>query len=127
MYEGFGYGYVNLFPGSDTSLAHIDIEESIFPFEHHTTHHLSGRSCKNMDKAEDIICKEDLQEKLRRIGSLLFLTNTMLNSIQIKSQDHLLLLTEYFDLVFNSINTITREKNNETYFLKQLQDVLLYL
>ena len=58
MYEGFGYGYVNLFPGSDTSLAHIDIEESIFPFEHHTTHHLSGRSCKNMDKAEDIICKE---------------------------------------------------------------------
>ena len=58
MYEGFGYGYVNLFPGSDTSLAHIDIEESIFPFEHHTTHHLSGRSCKNKDKAEDIICKE---------------------------------------------------------------------
>ena len=57
-WRGYGYGYVNLFPGSDTSPLHVDIEEAVF-FNESVFHHVSGRNCKNIDEDEDVVCKEE--------------------------------------------------------------------
>ena len=72
-WRGYGYGYINLFPGSDTSILHVDIEEAVFFYES-VFHHVSGRSCKNINKDEDIICKEDGCGV--RIWSIVFTTFT---------------------------------------------------
>ena len=58
-WHGWGYGYINLFPPSDPRVLHVDIEEAVFYDEEiFTTYHLSGRNCRNVDKSEDVICKE---------------------------------------------------------------------
>ena len=57
-WKGYGYGYINLFPGSDTRILHVDIEEAVFFYES-VVHHVSGRNCKNVDKDEDVNCKEE--------------------------------------------------------------------
>ena len=61
---GWGYGYLNLNQISDSFLSdprvlHIDIEEALFwdkEVYHH--YHVCGPSCTNVDKSENIICKE---------------------------------------------------------------------
>ena len=59
-WSGWGYGYLNLFPPSDPRVLHIDIEEAIFFDEDiFTWYHLSGRGCRNLDKSEDVMCKEE--------------------------------------------------------------------
>ena len=72
-WKGYGYGYINLFPGSDTSILHVDIEEAVFFYES-VFHHVSGRSCKNIDKDEDVVCKEEGCGV--RIWSIVFTTFT---------------------------------------------------
>ena len=54
-WEGFGYGFVNLFPGSDSSIKHIDIHEAVF-CEDSNFYHYCGLNCKRI--TEDILCKE---------------------------------------------------------------------
>ena len=59
-WHGWGYGYINLFPPSDPRVLHVDIEEAVFYDEDiFTRYHLSGRGCKNVDKSEDVVCKEE--------------------------------------------------------------------
>ena len=72
-WKGYGYGYINLFPGSDTSILHVDIEEAVF-FHESVFHHVSGRNCKNINKDEDIVCKEEGCGV--RIWSIMFTTFT---------------------------------------------------
>ena len=72
-WRGYGYGYINLFPGSDTTPLHVDIEEALF-FNESVFHHVSGRHCKNIDKDEDIDCKEEGCGV--RIWSIVFTTFT---------------------------------------------------
>ena len=67
-WDGFGYGFVNLnrlptnqqnlFPLSDSSIKHLDLEEAVFPDES-VRHHISGANCKNIDKDKSIDCQED--------------------------------------------------------------------
>ena len=63
-WDGWGYGYLNLnqisdrFP-SDPRVLHIDIEEALFWDEEVYFHyHVCGPSCRNVDKSENVICKE---------------------------------------------------------------------
>ena len=72
-WRGYGYGYINLFPGSDTSILHVDIEEAVFSYES-VFHHVSGRKCKNIDKDENVVCKEEGCGV--KIWSILFTTFT---------------------------------------------------
>ena len=72
-WRGYGYGYIDFFPGSDTSILHVDIEEAVF-FHESVFHHVSGRSCKNIDKDEYVICKEEGCGV--RIWSIMFTTFT---------------------------------------------------
>ena len=59
-WHGWGYGYLNLFPPSDPRVLHVDIEEAIFFGEDiFTLYHVSGRGCRNVEKSEDVICKQD--------------------------------------------------------------------
>ena len=67
-WNGYGYGFVNLnrinryqenlFPLSDSSIKHIDLEEAVFP-EESVQHHICGDTCINIDKNVNIECKED--------------------------------------------------------------------
>ena len=57
-WRGFGYGHLNLFPGSDSNTKHIDLDEAVFPDEH-VEHHFSGTNCKNVEKEEGVGCHED--------------------------------------------------------------------
>ena len=54
-WEGFGYGFCNLFEGSDTSVKHVDLHEAVF-FEDSVYYHYSGDNCRRV--SEDITCKE---------------------------------------------------------------------
>ena len=59
-WRGWGYGYIKLFHPSDPRVLHVDVEEAIFygaEVNHH--YHVSGRNCKNVEKAEDVECKEE--------------------------------------------------------------------
>ena len=59
-WHGWGYGYLNLFLPSDPRVLHIDIQEAVFYGEDIFTHyHLSGRGCRNVNKSEDVMCKEE--------------------------------------------------------------------
>ena len=59
-WPGWGYGYLNLFPPGDPRVLHVDIEEAVFfDDEISTLYHLSGRGCRNVEKSEDVICKEE--------------------------------------------------------------------
>ena len=70
-WHGWGYGYLNLFLPSDPRVLHIDIQEAVFFGEDiFTLYHLSGRGCRNVDKSEDVICKEG--ECGVRIWSVMF-------------------------------------------------------
>ena len=57
-WRGYGYGYVSLFPGSDTATKHIDLDEAILPHEN-VEHHVSGTNCKNVKKEDGVNCQED--------------------------------------------------------------------
>ena len=59
-WRGWGYGFLNLFPPSDPRVLHVDVEEAIFYGEEvNDLYHVSGRNCKNIEKAEGVVCKED--------------------------------------------------------------------
>ena len=59
-WRGWGYGYLNLFPPGDPRVLHIDVQEAIFYEEEVKEHyHVSGANCKNMEKAEGVLCKEE--------------------------------------------------------------------
>ena len=59
-WRGWGYGYFNLFPSSDSRVLHIDVQEAIFYDNEVNVHyHVSGSNCKNAEKAEGVLCKED--------------------------------------------------------------------
>ena len=74
-WHGWGYGYLNLFPPSDPRVLHVDIEEAVFFGQDiFTLYHVSGRGCRNVDKSENVICKEG--ECGVRIWSIMFSTFT---------------------------------------------------
>ena len=54
-WEGYGYGFVKLFPSSDSSIKHIDVHEAVFCAES-DFYHFCGINCKR--KTENVICKE---------------------------------------------------------------------
>ena len=63
-WRGYGWGFINLFPNPDrpdpTKILHVDIDEAIFfqkSIFHH--YHVSGRDCRNVNKAKDINCKQE--------------------------------------------------------------------
>ena len=56
-WNGYGYGYLALFPGSDKRIMHVDIEESVF-YRESAFYHVPGRNCKNINKEEDVVCTE---------------------------------------------------------------------
>ena len=59
-WRGWGYGYLNLFPPRDPRVLHIDVQEAIFYEEEVKEHyHVSGANCKNVEKAEGVLCKEE--------------------------------------------------------------------
>ena len=59
-WRGWGYGYLKLFPPRDPRVLHIDVQEAIFYGEEVNEHyHVSGANCKNVDKAEGVLCKEE--------------------------------------------------------------------
>ena len=59
-WRGWGYGYSNIFPPSDPRVLHVDIQEALFYGEEVNQHyHVSGRNCKNLEKSEDIVCREE--------------------------------------------------------------------
>ena len=59
-WRGWGYGYLNMFPPTDPRVLHVDVDEAIFYEEEVNVHyHVSGRNCKNMEKAEGVVCKEE--------------------------------------------------------------------
>ena len=43
-WEGFGYGFCNLFPGSDSSIKHVDLHEAVFPGDS-LHNHYSSEDC----------------------------------------------------------------------------------
>ena len=58
-WRGWGYGYINIFPPHDPRVLHVDVEEAIFYTEDvYHLYHVSGRGCKNLEKAEGVVCKE---------------------------------------------------------------------
>ena len=56
-WRGYRYGHVKLVPGSDTSIKHVDLDESILPNES-VSNHFSGSDCKNLDNDEGVKCQE---------------------------------------------------------------------
>ena len=54
-WEGFGYGFINLYEGSDTSIKHVDVHEKVF-FEDSLYYHYSGENCCRT--SDGILCKE---------------------------------------------------------------------
>ena len=40
-WEGYGYGFVNLYGGSDTTIKHVDLHEAVF-YEDSLYYHYSG-------------------------------------------------------------------------------------
>ena len=54
-WEGFGYGFCNLFKGSDTSIKHVDLHEAVF-FEDSLYYHYSGENCHII--TGDATCQE---------------------------------------------------------------------
>ena len=59
-WRGWGYGYINLWPSSDPRVLHVDVEEAVFyGSEVNHLYHVSGRNCKNLEKAKNVECKEE--------------------------------------------------------------------
>ena len=59
-WRGWGYGYINVWPSSDPRVLHVEAEEAIFyGAEVNHLYHVSGRNCKNEEKAKNVECKEE--------------------------------------------------------------------
>ena len=59
-WEGFGYGFVNLFPGANptadkTKISHVEIDEAILCSES-ILYHFEGDKCRRED--QDVVCRE---------------------------------------------------------------------
>ena len=114
-WRGYGWGFINLFPNPDrpdpTKILHVDIEEAIF-FQESIFHHLSGRGCINVNKADNINCKQ--RGCGVRIWSIMFTTYTTAEEVveyyqprswrkQKKEQHVYLSLVAFFDGEFKIV------------------------
>ena len=57
-WRGYGFGFINLFPGSDSYTKYVDLDECIFPGAN-VSHHIQGPYCTNPQKIQGIVCTED--------------------------------------------------------------------
>ena len=54
-WKGYGYGFLNLFPGSDSSIKHVDLHEMVFT-EDRLHNHYSGENC--IISPKNAMCRE---------------------------------------------------------------------